>query len=43
MLLPQDAFVRGRVDVQVVITDGDDFSATLAFNLLGPVAAASRP
>ena len=43
VLLPRAAFTKGRRDVQVIITNGDDFSGTFAFNLLGPVGAGSGP
>ncbi|MBI2795371.1 MAG: cytochrome c oxidase accessory protein CcoG [Gemmatimonadetes bacterium] len=36
VLLPRTAFINGRRDVQVSISDGDDFAGTFAFNLLGP-------
>ncbi len=36
VLLPATAFVNGRRDVTIHITDGDDYAAALPFNLLGP-------
>ncbi len=38
VVLSPAAFTRGRRDVRVRIDDGDDYSADIPFNLLGPVA-----
>ena len=43
VLLPPSAFVAGRRDVTVHITDGGDYTADLPFNLLGPSAPARAP
>ncbi|MEO7458090.1 MAG: cytochrome c oxidase accessory protein CcoG [Gemmatimonadaceae bacterium] len=43
VLLPAVAFTAGRRDVMVHITDGDDFTADIPFNLLGPTAPARVP
>ncbi len=43
VLLPASAFVAGRRDVTVHITDGDDYTADLPFNLLGPTTPARAP
>jgi cytochrome c oxidase accessory protein FixG len=40
VLLPATAFVKGRRDVTVKISDADDYSGEFPFNLMGPAAPA---
>lgn len=43
VLLPAAAFTGGRHDVTVRVTDGDDYTADIPFNLLGPTTATKSP
>lgn len=43
VLLPTAAFTGGRHDVTVRVTDGDDYTADIPFNLLGPTTATKSP
>ncbi|MBI3791874.1 MAG: cytochrome c oxidase accessory protein CcoG [Gemmatimonadetes bacterium] len=40
VLLPRDAFIRGRRDVTVTISAGDAYRAEFPFNLMGPATPA---
>ncbi len=42
VLVPRSAFVNGRHDVTVKITDADDFTGEFPFNLMGPTASAPK-
>ena len=43
VLLPASAFTSGRRDIRVRITDGDDYTDEIPFNLLGPTTPAKQP
>ena len=43
VLLPAGAFMGGRRDVTVRVTDGDDYTADIPFNLLGPTTPTRTP
>ena len=43
VLLPAAAFTGGRRDVTVRVTDGDDYTADIPFNLLGPTTPTKSP
>lgn len=43
VLLPASAFTAGRRDVTVHVTDGNDYTADIPFNLLGPTTNARKP
>ncbi|MEO8335826.1 MAG: cytochrome c oxidase accessory protein CcoG [bacterium] len=43
VLLPASAFTNGRRDVQVRISNGNDYTADLPFNLLGPTTPTGVP
>lgn len=43
VLLPASAFTDGRRDVTVRVTDGDDYTADIPFNLLGPTTSTKSP
>lgn len=43
VLLPRDAFVAGQHQIQLTISDGNDFSQDLTYQLLGPSAGSPQP
>jgi cytochrome c oxidase accessory protein FixG len=43
VLLPMASFTHGRRDITVHITDGDDFTTDIPFNLLGPTTQTRAP
>jgi cytochrome c oxidase accessory protein FixG len=43
VVMPRAAFVNGRHDVTVRITDGDDYTRSFPFNLLGPTGPGGKP